>query len=127
MTEADSSTESPAPKDEAAADPAPVTFEDFARLELRVAKVLSVEPHPKADRLYLLRIDGGEERQIVAGVRPYMEPEELEGRSIVVVWNLAPATIRGVESRGMMLAGQDGETIGILAPQPELPPGTRIR
>ncbi|MCA8961519.1 MAG: methionine--tRNA ligase subunit beta [Planctomycetes bacterium] len=113
--------------DESTVTDRPVTIDDFARLELRVAKVLSVEPHPKADRLYVLRIDGGEERQIVAGVRPFMTPDELEGRSIVVVWNLAPAMIRGVESRGMMLAGQHGETIGVLGPQPELPPGTRVR
>jgi len=104
-----------------------VTIQDFAQLELRVAEVLSVEPHPDADKLYVLRIDGGEERQIVAGVRPYFEPEELQGRKIVVIWNLAPARIRGVESRGMMLAGQHGDSVGILRAEPDLPPGTRIR
>ncbi|MEM7261919.1 MAG: methionine--tRNA ligase, partial [Planctomycetota bacterium] len=104
------------------------TIQDFAKIELRVAKILSAEPHPNADKLYVMRIDGGEEeRQIVAGIRPFVEADALVGRSIVVVWNLAPAKLRGVESQGMMLAGQDGETLGILSPEPALPPGTRIR
>ena len=105
----------------------PIDFEAFSRIELRTAKVLEVHPHPDADRLYLLRIDGGdEERQIVAGIREHYPPEELRGRTIVVVWNLAPATIRGQRSQGMLLAVQDGETVSILRPDRDVRPGRRV-
>lgn len=104
-----------------------VSIQDFARIDLRVAKILEVEPHPNADRLYVLKIDGGEEqRQLVAGVRQFFEPEDLIGRSIVVVWNLEPATIRGVESQGMLLAGRSEDQVGLLAPTPELAPGAKV-
>jgi methionyl-tRNA synthetase len=105
----------------------PVRFEDFQRLELRTARVLEVKPHPAADRLYLLRIDGGtEERQIVAGIRRNYAPEELVGRTLIVAWNLAPAVIRGEESRGMLLAVADGETVSVLRPDREVRPGLRV-
>lgn len=104
-----------------------VSIQDFARIDLRVAKILEVEPHPNADRLYVLKIDGGEEqRQLVAGVRLFFTPEELIGRSIVVVWNLEPATIRGVESQGMLLAGRSDDNLGLLAPAPDLAPGAKV-
>lgn len=104
-----------------------VSFQDFTRIDLRVAKILKVEPHPNADRLYVLKIDGGaEQRQLVAGVREHFTPEELLGRSIVVVWNLEPATIRGVESQGMLLAGRDDERVGILSLNPDLAPGAKV-
>ena len=104
-----------------------VSIQDFARIDLRVAKVLEVEPHPNADRLYVLKIDGGDEqRQLVAGVRAFFTPEQLLGRSIVVVWNLEPATIRGVESQGMLLAGRGDDQIGLLAPSPDLAPGAKV-
>ena len=103
-----------------------ITFEDFRRLELRVARVLEVEPHPNADRLYLLTIDGGETRQIVAGLRAYYSPEDLVGKSIVVVWNLAPATIRGVESQGMLLAVQDGDSVSVVSPDKSVTPGAKV-
>ncbi len=104
-----------------------VTFDEFTKIELRTAKVLEVSPHPDADRLYLLRIDGGsEERQLVAGIRQHYSPEELVGRTIVVVWNLEPAMIRGQESRGMLLAVQDGDTVSVLCPDREVNPGKRV-
>ena len=82
-----------------------ITIEQFGALELRVATVRSAEPHPNADRLLVLRVDlGGEERQLVAGIRAHYTPEELVGKQIVVVTNLQPATLRGVESQGMLLA-----------------------
>jgi methionyl-tRNA synthetase len=104
-----------------------VRFEDFQRLELRTAKVLEARPHPAADRLYLLRIDGGgEERQIVAGIRRHYTPEDLVGRTIIVVWNLEPAVIRGEESRGMLLAVADGDTVAVLRPDREVRAGQRV-
>jgi len=85
-----------------------ISIDDFARVQLRTATVLDVAPHPKADRLWLLTIDGGDEkRQIVAGVRAHYTRDELLGRTIMVVWNLQPATIRGETSQGMLLAVED--------------------
>src|SRR5512141_502920 len=87
-----------------------LTIDDFRNVELRVATILSAEPHPNADRLLVLKIDlGSEQRQLVAGIRAHYEPEALVGKQIVVVANLQPATLRGVESQGMLLAASDGE------------------
>ena len=73
-----------------------IGYDDFSKLELRVAKVLEARPHPNADKLMLLQIDvGGETKQIVAGIRQHYTPEQLAGRLIVVVNNLAPAMLRG--------------------------------
>jgi len=105
-----------------------ITIDDFARMELRVAKVLSAEQHPNADKLIVMRIDlGDEKRQIVAGLRDWYSPEDLAGRSIVVVANLQPAVLRGVESKGMLLAAQSGNDVVILTPEKELPPGSKVR
>lgn len=105
-----------------------VTYEEFMKLDLRVAKVLSVENHPNADRLYLLKVDiGGEERQIVAGIRAYYTPEQLLGRSIVMIVNLEPAVVRGVESQGMLLAAQDGDRVLVLQPEQPATPGAKVR
>ncbi|HCW44296.1 MAG: methionine--tRNA ligase subunit beta [Planctomycetia bacterium] len=104
-----------------------INFDDFTKVELRTAKVLEVEPHPKADRLWLLTIDGGtEKRQIVAGVRAHYTRDELKGKTIVVVWNLEPATIRGVESRGMLLAVEDEGVVRLLGPDGMVAPGCRV-
>ena len=98
----------------------PVSYDDFKKLEIRVAKVLSVENHPNADKLYVLKIDlGGVERQIVAGLRPFMGPERLLGRQVIVVANMAPAQIRGVESNGMMLAITSGTEVNLVVPEKE--------
>ncbi len=83
-----------------------------------------------SDRLYVVRVDGGEERQIVAGIRDFYTPEELVGRQIVVVWNLEPATIRGVTSQGMLLAVQesaDDGQLSIITTDRPIAPGSRVR
>ena len=86
--------------------PETITFDDFTKLDLRVAKVLEACEHPNADRLLILKIDlGTEQRQLVAGLKGYYQPEDLVGRLIVVVKNLAPRKMRGEESQGMLLAG----------------------
>ncbi|MCC6681101.1 MAG: methionine--tRNA ligase subunit beta [Phycisphaeraceae bacterium] len=110
-----------------------ITFDDFARLELRVATVLEAEAHPQADRLLKLQIDlGGEKRQICAGIRTYyQDPQSLVGRQIVVVANLVPRTIRGEISNGMLLAASvmDGEQVNdvvLLAPDKPVPAGSRV-
>lgn len=123
----------PAETDSAAAEPALVSFDHFAKLNLRTALVEKVENHPKADKLYLLTLklgdgDDAETRQIVAGIKPYRTPEELEGKTIIIVANLEPAKIRGVESRGMLMAagGKGGVPFGLLTVDSPVPPGTPI-
>ena len=104
-----------------------VSFDAFKALDLRIAKILTCEEHPDADRLYVLTIDtGGETKTIVAGVRLHYSKEDLVGKKIVVVDNLEPATIRGVESRGMLLAARDGEKVVILCPEKDAGAGSRV-
>jgi len=105
-----------------------ITIEDFGKVELRVATIKAAEPHPNADRLLVLKIDlGTEERQLVAGIRTHYTPEELIGKQIVVVANLQPATLRGVESQGMLLAASDGEQVIVLGPEKPIAPGSKVR
>lgn len=84
----------------------------FSKLDLRVAKISKIDDHPEADKLYVLEIDLGAlgKRVIVAGIKPYYSKEELLGRSILVVINLKPVTLRGIESKGMLLAASDSDT-----------------
>jgi methionyl-tRNA synthetase len=106
-----------------------ISYEDFAKLELRVAKVLEARPHPNADKLLLLQIDvGGETKQIVAGIRMHYTPEQLVGKRIVVVNNLAPAMLRGETSQGMLLAATSGDKVIVLTPEdPDCEPGARVK
>ncbi len=104
-------------------------FEDFQKLELKLAKVVACEKVEGADKLLKLRVDmgGGDERQMVAGIAKSYDPDSLVGRTIVVVANLEPATIRGVESQAMLLAASDDQGTSVLVPDRELPPGTKVR
>jgi methionyl-tRNA synthetase len=106
-----------------------VTIDDFKRLDLRVGTIRKAEPHPNADRLVVLSVDIGDEseRQIVAGIRAAYPPESLVGRQIVVVANLKPVTLRGVESRGMLLAASDADSITLVAPDRSIVPGSRVK
>lgn len=111
-----------------------IVFEDFARVDLRVAKILEAVDHPKADRLLKLTLDdgSGSPRQICAGIKGHYDPADLVGKSIVVVANLAPRQLRGEESRGMLLAGSDAakgqeeRTVVLLSPMADLPPGSIV-
>ena len=105
-----------------------ITIDDFRKVELRVGRVLSVEPHPNADRLLVLKVDiGAEQRQVVAGIRAsYPEPQALVGREVVLVANLETAKLRGVESQGMVLATQDAGGISLLRPDREVAPGSPV-
>jgi tRNA-binding protein len=107
----------------------PITYDDFAKLELRIAKVLEARAHPNADKLMLLQIDVGDtQKQIVAGIRQHYTPEQLVGRLIVVVNNLAPAMLRGETSNGMLLAATSGEKVVLLAPDdPECVVGAKVK
>ena len=103
------------------------TLADFQQLDLRVATVKSAELHPNADRLLVLKIDvGGEDRQIVAGIRGAYEPASLVGKQIVVVANLEPANLRGVESQGMLLAARDGERVVVLTLEAPVASGSKV-
>ena len=84
-------------------------------LNLKVAKIIDVKNHPNADKLYVLQIDlGSEKRQLVGGLKGHYSPDELLNKKIIVITNLKHAKLRGVESQGMLLAGEDGEHVGVL-------------
>lgn len=106
---------------------APIEFDDFTKVDLRVGKVLVVEDHPKADRLFRCEVDLGEEkpRQILAGLKEHFTAEDLLGRQVVVVANLKPRKIRGLESHGMMLALKTAEGMEMLTASGEVPAGTK--
>jgi methionyl-tRNA synthetase len=106
-----------------------ITIDQFRGVELRVATIKSAEPHPNADRLLVLRVDvgGGEERQLVAGIRAHYDPATLVGRQVIVVANLEPAKLRGVESQGMVLAAADGDKVVLLRPDDSVAPGSPVR
>ncbi len=109
-----------------------ITYDDFVKLDLRVATIVEAEPHPNADRLLKLQVDlGRETRQICAGIKAYYEPADLVGRQIIVVANLAPRKIRGEESNGMLMAASamDGEEVVdvvLLAPGKPVPAGSTV-
>ena len=95
-------------------------------IDLRIARIEKVEKHPKADKLYVETVDlGGVQRQIVSGLVPYYKAEELEGRNVLLVYNLAPAKLRGVESQGMLLAAQAGDDVEVIFAD-DAAPGTRV-
>ncbi|HMB95221.1 MAG TPA: methionine--tRNA ligase subunit beta [Tepidisphaeraceae bacterium] len=96
-----------------------INYDDFAKLDLRVATVLECSAHPNADKLLILQIDlGGEKRQICAGLRAHYQPEQLVGKQIVVVANLAPRQMRGEISQGMLLAATDPQTTKVIVITP---------
>jgi methionyl-tRNA synthetase len=105
-----------------------IAYDDFAKLELRIAKVLAAEKVPKADKLVKLSIDAGdpEPRTIVAGIALRYEPQDLVGKRIVLLANLAPRTLRGIESRGMLLAATHDGRPCVLTVEDDVPPGTRV-
>ncbi|MHC4607045.1 MAG: methionine--tRNA ligase subunit beta [Planctomycetota bacterium] len=105
-----------------------ISFNDFKKLDLRVARITEASAHPNADKLVVMKVDigGGETRQIVAGIRQHYEAESLVGRSIVMVVNLAPAVLRGVESQGMLLAATHEKDVVLVTPDREAPPGSAV-
>ena len=105
-----------------------VDFEDFQKLDLRLGTIISVELHPKADRLFRVLIDLGEPapRQVIAGLAEFFQPDDLVGRQVVVVANLKPRKLRGLESQGMILAVRDGDTMQLLAPSAAVTNGSKV-
>jgi len=99
-----------------------IQYDDFAKIQLKIATVTEAKVHPNADKLLVLQIDlGGETRQICAGIKAWYPPETLVGKQIVVVANLAPRPLRGEVSHGMLLAATDGATGNVVVLSPEKP------
>jgi methionine--tRNA ligase beta chain len=105
-----------------------ISFEDFQKIDLRVAKIIKAEKIEGSEKLLKLEVNLGKEvRQIVAGIAKFYKPEDLVGKEIVVVANLEPKKLMGIESQGMLLAADDNGKPIILIPEKEVPPGTKIR
>jgi methionyl-tRNA synthetase len=107
-----------------------ITYDDFAKLELRIATVVDCQVHPNADKLLVLQIDlGTEKKQICAGLRSFYEPQQLVGKQVVVVANLEPRQMRGQISEGMLLAATDPGTGRVIVVMPAEPvaPGSGVK
>lgn len=112
----------------AAAAAGEITIDDFAKIDLRVATVVAAERVPKTDKLIKLQVKiGDEERTIVSGIAQHYEPENLIGKNVIVIANLKPAKLRGIESRGMVLAASDGEGNLVLADAPGIASGSKVK
>lgn len=120
----------PEPQPTEPATPPQIDLARFQELDLRVAQIVAAEPIPGATRLLRLEVDlGSERRQLVAGIAEFFQPAQLVGRQIIVVANLKPVRLRGVESQGMLLAAggrAPGEPLGLLTVDPPVPNGTRV-
>ena len=119
----------PAAAPAAPAGPAMITFDDFVKIDLRVATVLECRAHENADKLLLLQLDvAGERRQICAGVRAHYQPEQLVGKQVILVANLAPRQMRGQISQGMMLCANDPATgrVIVLTPSEPVASGSKV-
>ena len=104
-----------------------ITFDDFKKMDIRIAEIKNVEEISGADNLWKLTIDiGDEKRQLVAGLRNKYSKEELLGRHIVVLANLEPKKFKGVESQGMLLAAEDGDLVSLLVPDRKVKSGSKI-
>jgi methionyl-tRNA synthetase len=101
-------------------------FQQFSALNLKIGKVLDVQPHPNADKLYLMKVDIGKQITMVSGLKEFYTADQLKTKTLVIVTNLEPATIRGVRSEGMLLAAEEGNRLALLTPEKELPCGTQV-
>ena len=109
--------------------PDEISYEEFCKTRMRVGKVIEAADHPNADKLIVLQVDlGDERRQLVAGLKGYYSPEQLVGRNIIVVTNLAPRMMRGQQSQGMLLAAStdDQSQVILLTTMGEIAPGSAI-
>ena len=105
-----------------------ITIDDFAKIEIRVAKVVSCEKVKKSDKLLCLQLDDGMGgRQVVSGIAQYYKPEELVGRKIQLIANLKPVKLRGVESFGMICAADSPEGVKVIFVDDSIPVGSKIR
>jgi len=104
------------------------TIDDFRKLDLRIAEIKEVNDHPNADKLLVLILDLGDRRkQVVAGIKNFYSKEELIGRQVVLIDNLDPVILRGVESQGMILAGSDENGLAVVSPEKKLKLGSIVK
>jgi methionine--tRNA ligase beta chain len=106
-----------------------INYEDFAKLDLRVAEIQNAEDIEGADKLYKLTVSLGEEtRTICAGIKQFYNHEDLKGKQIIIITNLEPRKLRGIESQGMLLAAsnKDHTTISLLTPDQNMNPGDKV-
>jgi methionyl-tRNA synthetase len=105
-----------------------ISFEDFGKMDIRVAKIIKAEKHPNADKLLKLQVDlGAEQRQVIAGIAEHYAPDDLVGKSVSIIANLKPAKIRGEVSQGMILAADDGTNVSPLIPLKDVDAGSKVR
>lgn len=105
-----------------------ITIEEFQRIDLRIGKIVEAENVVGAKKLLRLTVDiGSEYRQLVAGIAEVYRPEDLIGKEVVIVANLKPAVIRGIQSNGMILAASSDGVISIISPDREMPPGAKVK
>jgi methionyl-tRNA synthetase len=105
-----------------------ISIDEFQKIDLRVAQVLAAEAVPKSKKLLKLRVSlGTEERTVLAGIAEHYTPADLVGKKVVVVANLQPAKLMGIESQGMVLAGEGGQGLGVIMPDRDLPPGSKVK
>ena len=104
------------------------TYEEFRSIELKIARIKEVNDHPNADKLYVIIVEVGDKtKQIIAGIKNSYKKEDLIGREVILVDNLDPAVIRGVESNGMLLAASDDKGFSIIAPDREVALGSVVK
>ena len=106
-----------------------ISFDDFLKVKMRIGRVVEANDHPNADKLMVMKVDlGDEQRQIVAGLKGYYTPEELVGRNLVIVTNLAPRMMRGQQSQGMLLAAvtADQSQVVVLTTESDIAPGCAV-
>ena len=116
------------PKEEKKEETPQITIDDFAKVEMKIGTIVSCEKHPKADRLLVEQIDLGDEvRQIVSGIAKYYKPEDIVGKKVIVVTNLKPVQLRGVESNGMVLCALGDKDLSLTGIDKDLPNGTIVR
>jgi methionyl-tRNA synthetase len=126
-------TNDPAPAGIPVPQPVPVvesrvSIDEFKKFKLVVGQIKEVTVHPNADKLFVVKVDiGTEVRQLVAGIRRSYTPEQLVGRRVVVITNLQPAVIRGVESQGMILAASDEQGVSVLQPDRDVVLGSGVK
>jgi methionyl-tRNA synthetase len=105
-----------------------ISIDEFQKIDLRVAQVIAAEAVPKSKKLLKLRVSlGTEERTVLAGIAEHYAPADLVGKKVVVVANLQPAKLMGIESQGMVLAGEGGQGLGVIMPDRDLPPGSKVK
>jgi len=104
-----------------------IDIKDFQQIEMKIGEIISAQDVPNSDRLYVLGVDvGGRQIQLVAGLKPHYQEDELKGKKIVVVTNLKPATIKGVTSEGMLLAAINNDRISLLTVDRDIPVGSSV-